>query len=56
MKPCLHSDQEIRVRGLHGDALLETLRQAVMSKPKMHGVLDAEHLSEAGRTMNTIGG
>lgn len=56
LKPCLHSDQEIRVRGLHGDALLETLRQAVMSKPKMHGVLDAEHLSEAGRTMNTIGG
>lgn len=56
LKPCLHSNQEIPVRGKHGEALLETLRQAIYTKPRMHGVLDAEHPSEAGRTMNTIGG
>ncbi len=56
LKPCLHSNQEIRVRGKHGEALLETLRTAILEKPKMHGALDAKHLSEAGRTMNTIGG
>jgi cyclic pyranopterin phosphate synthase len=56
LKPCLHSSQEISVRGLHGEALLETLREAIQAKPQMHGILDAQHLSQAGRTMNTIGG
>ncbi len=56
LKPCLHSAQEINVRGLHGEELMETLRNAIHAKPRMHGVLDAEHRSEAGRTMNTIGG
>ena len=56
IKPCLHSDQEISVRGLHGQELIDRLREAVYAKPKMHGVLDAEHISEAGRSMNTIGG
>lgn len=56
LKPCLHSNQEISVRGKHGDELLKTLRRAIHAKPKMHGTLDAEHWSEAGRTMNTIGG
>ncbi len=56
LKPCLHSNQEIPVRGKHGEELLETLRTAIRAKPRQHGVLDAEHLSEAGRAMNTIGG
>ena len=56
LKPCLHSNQEIPVRGKHGEALREALRAAILSKPQMHGVLDAAHPSEAGRTMNTIGG
>ena len=56
LKPCLHSNQEIPVRGKHGEELLETLRQAIWAKPQMHGALDAEHPSEAGRSMNTIGG
>lgn len=56
LKPCLHSNQEILVRGKHGEELINVLRQAIWSKPKMHGTLDAEHMSEAGRTMNTIGG
>lgn len=56
LKPCLHSNQEIPVRGLHGDALLDALRRAIGEKPRMHGALDAEHMSAAGRPMNTIGG
>lgn len=56
LKPCLHSAQEIPVRGRHGEELLETLRQAISEKPQMHGPLDAEHRSGAGRSMNTIGG
>lgn len=56
LKPCLHSNQEIPVRGKHGEELLETLRRAICEKPRMHGLLDAEHQSAAGRSMNTIGG
>ncbi len=56
LKPCLHSGQEISVRSKHGEALKDTLRQAIFHKPQMHGILDADHPSEAGRTMNTIGG
>ena len=56
LKPCLHSSQEILVRGKHGEELRETLRAAIWEKPRMHGALDAEHPSGAGRPMNTIGG
>ena len=56
LKPCLHSDQEIPVRGKHGQELKDVLRNSVYQKPRMHGTLDAEHPSSAGRTMNTIGG
>lgn len=56
LKPCLHSAQEISLRGLHGDALRDALLSAAAAKPKMHGTLDAHHKSEAGRTMDTIGG
>ena len=56
LKPCLHSGQEIPVRGQHGQELIDTLRRAIFAKPRMHGTLDAAHPSEAGRSMNTIGG
>ncbi|MDD6024202.1 MAG: GTP 3',8-cyclase MoaA [Oscillospiraceae bacterium] len=56
LKPCLHSSNEIPLRGLHGEDLKAKLLEAVYQKPKMHVALDAHHRSEAGRTMNTIGG
>lgn len=56
LKPCLHSDQEILVRGKHGQELQDTLKEAILNKPRMHGTLDADHLSQAGRAMHTIGG
>ena len=56
LKPCLHSAQEIPLRGLHGDALRAAMISAIQAKPQMHGALDAHHSSQAGRNMNTIGG
>lgn len=56
LKPCLHSSQEISLRGLHGQALKDAILSAAAAKPKMHGTLDAHHKSAAGRTMDTIGG
>ena len=56
LKPCLHSNQEFPLRGLHGEALKQAILSAVHAKPQMHGQLDASHMSDAGRTMNSIGG
>lgn len=56
LKPCLHSDREIPVRGLTGAALREAVASAILQKPRQHGELDAHHASEAGRDMYTIGG
>lgn len=56
LKPCLHRDTEIPVRGLHGQALQDAVAAAILGKPAQHGELDAHHASEAGREMYTIGG
>ena len=56
LKPCLHSAEEIPVRGLHGDELKETVLTAVSHKPKMHVELSATERSESQRSMYRIGG
>lgn len=56
LKPCLHSAEEIPIRGLHGEELEETLRTAVWHKPSRHGNLSDTERSEAQRNMNQIGG
>ena len=56
LKPCLHSSQEISLKGLDEDGMQEKIREAIEAKPRQHDVLDAEHRSEAGRQMNQIGG
>lgn len=56
LKPCLHSSHEVPLRGLHGGALKEAIREAIRQKPAAHGDLTLGHASEAGRSMNTIGG
>ncbi len=56
LKPCLHSAQEVPLRGLHGAALREAVAEAIRQKPAAHGDLTLGHASEAGRAMNTIGG
>jgi len=55
LKPCLHSPEEIKLRGLHGEELEQTIRTAIYGKPKKHE-LDEEKQSAAARNMNAIGG
>ena len=55
LKPCLHSGEEIELRGLHGDELTETIRSAILGKPLKHK-LGGEAVSDSRRGMNAIGG
>ena len=55
LKPCLHSEAEINLRGLHGEALKNTIAEAILNKPRMH-LLGVEETSRSARNMNAIGG
>ena len=55
LKPCLHSGEEINLRGIHGDVLTETIRNAILAKPFKHE-LDHEERSRSRRGMSAIGG
>ncbi len=55
LKPCLHGEEELPLRGLHGDALRETIARGILHKPGRHNLI-AGQPSEAGRDMYTIGG
>ena len=56
IKPCLHSAEEINVRGLKGDDLKAAILSAVSHKPQMHVALSATERSESKRSMYRIGG
>lgn len=56
LKPCLHSDAELCIKGLHLDEMTEVMKKAVLQKPEMRDALDADNPSHAGRNMNSIGG
>lgn len=56
LKPCLHSAEEIPVRGLHGKELCDAIITAVSHKPEKHVALSATERSEAKRSMYRIGG
>ena len=56
LKPCLHTAQEISVRNLHGEELKAAILDAVRAKPKCHGLLSYDSLSESKRSMYRIGG
>ena len=55
LKPCLHSADEIGLRGLSGAELEETIRSAISKKPLKHN-LDSGEISASARNMNAIGG
>lgn len=55
LKPCLHSAQEIPLKGCGGDELLRRIRRGIAGKPGRH-CLEADGCSSAGRNMNEIGG
>lgn len=54
LKGCLHSAEELPLRGLHGKALEDAIRQGILHKPERHHL--AEHRSDTPRNMNQIGG
>lgn len=54
LKSCLHSREEIPLRGLHGAALEEAIRRGIAQKPEKHRL--ALGSSDTPRNMNQIGG
>ena len=54
LKGCLHSREEISLRGLHGPALKDALRRGIFQKPRGHCLTEGP--SGTPRTMNEIGG
>ena len=54
LKGCLHSREEIPLRGLHGAELEEAIRRGILQKPQRHHL--TEYPSDTPRTMNQIGG
>ncbi len=56
VKPCLHSDQELVLKGLPKEKMRQQLERAILSKPACHDELSAVSRSHAGRNMNQIGG
>jgi len=60
LKPCLHSPEEVSLRGLHGDELISTIRNAIFNKPQKHD-LNVDNINKiesntTKRNMNEIGG
>ena len=56
VKPCLHSSDEISIKGMTLEQMEQTLRQAILGKPQWHGKLSYSERSHANRNMNQIGG
>ena len=54
LKGCLHSAEELPLRGLHGAELEEAIRRGIAQKPERHHL--AERKSDTPRNMNQIGG
>lgn len=56
IKPCLHSAEEISIKGLDERGMLTQLQRAIMDKPRCHQELSAASRSPAMRGMSQIGG
>ena len=56
IKPCLHSSAEYSLKGLDLAGMRAQFENAILHKPAVHVPLSAEEHSEAGRSMNQIGG
>lgn len=55
LKPCLHSDCEIMLAGLEGEALENAICKGILSKPEHHHLCD-DGITGTHRSMNQIGG
>lgn len=56
LKPCLHSAQEYSIKGMNYADMVAAMEETILAKPSCHVPLSAEEHSEAGRSMNQIGG
>lgn len=54
LKPCLHSRDEINLKGLSGEELEEVFKRGIYEKSEKHHLEDGK--SESARDMNKIGG
>lgn len=54
LKSCLHSREELPLRGLRGAELEEAIRRGIRAKPERHHL--TRHPSDTPRNMNEIGG
>lgn len=55
LKPCLHSDAEITLRGLSGEELEQAIRRGILMKPERHH-MDETGVTATHRGMFAIGG
>lgn len=55
LKPCLHSADEVVLRGLEGEALRAAIARGIALKPRSHEI-DATHASRSVENMFQIGG
>jgi cyclic pyranopterin phosphate synthase len=56
LKPCLHTLEEIPIRGMDLSQVREAMALAINAKPRERDSLGEGHASRAGRSMNQIGG
>lgn len=56
LKPCLHSADEISLKGLSAEEMKATMQRVIFEKPSCHAELSATQRSQAARNMNQIGG
>ena len=56
LKPCLHSAEEISIRGMSREEMRETMREVIWRKPRRHEELGAHSPSHSARGMSGIGG
>ncbi|MBR6707897.1 MAG: GTP 3',8-cyclase MoaA [Clostridia bacterium] len=56
LKPCLHSAEEICIKGLDEEGVLDAMKKAIAMKPRQHGALSEKEKSLSARAMNRVGG
>ncbi|NLC72524.1 MAG: GTP 3',8-cyclase MoaA [Ruminococcaceae bacterium] len=56
IKPCLHSDTEVSIKGMDFEGMKKAFSETIFNKPACHPELSDSCRSTAGRNMNEIGG
>ena len=56
LKPCLHSREEIGIKGMNQQEMAQAMQKAVLLKPRQHDPLSRSERSRSARQMNQIGG